>query len=657
MLNLMNRQTSQRVTPSAERRDFARHQLVILAVLLFVATLAVYSPVWGFGFVIVDDPTYVPENPHVIEGITLQSVKWSWTAFHDANWIPLTWLSLMFDTNVFGGRAGGYHLTNTLLHAANTVLLFLAIVTATQACAKSFVVAALFALHPLHVESVAWVAERKDVLSTLFGLLSLLAYIRFATRAGVWRLAVSFIFFVLSLLSKQTLVTLPFVFLLLDYWPLGRLKLNSGVSPAAAKPAPSGHRPARMAASRVGLTLSNPRRPTLGLIAEKIPFFAASVGFSAAALIAQSHGGAVIALTTVSFVNRCANAIVAYAAYLAKAVFPQSLAVYYPHLRESLNSTDIGLAAVLLLAITAAVTGFVRRYPFLFVGWFWYLGTLVPMIGLVQIGSQQMADRYTYFPLIGIFVGVTWLVPELVPAGLLRTRVLPVAALAGLALLAATTYSQISYWHDSVTLLRHAMDSTPDNPIVHQFLGSAYLEEGSAREGAEELEKAIRLAPANVPLHIELGDALQQLGRLNEAAAEYRKALALDPKSAQAHSNLGLVFYKRREYEDAKQQYRQALEIDPDFLPAHVNLAALCFSVADYAGAIDHSERVLRLAPDATGSEMCIAMSLRAQGRLNEAIRRVQHVVDLKPDDPVAREELSRTLAMKNAARKEKALP
>ena len=351
-----------------------------------------------------------------------------------------------------------------------------------------------------------------------------------------------------------------------------------------------------------------------------------------------------------SFAAHCTNAVIVYAAYLGKTIFPQNLAVYYPHPHENLDWTAIGLAATLLLVITAAAIVCVRRYAFLFVGWFWYLGTLVPTIGLVQIGSQQMADRYTYFPLIGLFLGVTWLVPELVPAGLLRTRVLPAAVLASVVLLAATTYSQISYWHDSVTLLRHSMECTPDNSVAHEFLGSAYLSEGQVSEGAEELEKAIRLVPAYAPLHLDLGDALQQLGRLDEAAAQYREALALDPQSPQAHTELGLVLFKRRQYEDAQRHYRQALEIDPDFVPARVNLAALCLTTEDYAGAINDSERVLRLQPDLPASQMCIAMALRGQGHLDAAIRRFQHVMELTPNDPIARDELARTLAMKQHA-------
>jgi len=546
----MNRLKDPRATPSPTERDALRRLDLVWAVLLFAATLLVYAQVWGFGFANMDDPEYVG-NPVVWQGITLRSLKWSLTATVEANWIPLTWISFMLDTNLYGYRPGGYHLTNVLLHAANGVLLFFALAAATRARAKSAVVAALFALHPLHVESVAWISERKDVLSTLFGLLSLLAYVRYATRGNGWRLGTSFLFFVCSLLSKPTLVTLPFVFLLLDYWPLDRFSLVGSVPRAPVRP--SSRRGARQSAAvRVDPALSDRRRRLLGLIVEKLPFFLASAAFSAVALLTQSKGGAVMELGRLSFAARATNAIYVYMAYLEKTIFPQNLAAYYPHPREGLSWTAICLAAALLLAISAAAIGGLRRFPFLFVGWFWYLGTLVPTIGLVQIGSQLMADRYTYFPLIGIFLAVAWLVPELVPQGFLRTRVLPAAVLASIVMLAATAYIQIGYWHDSVTLMRHSMESTPDNPAAHEYLGYAYLEQESVREAAEELETAVRMAPAYLPTHIELARALHRLGRPDEAIGQFREALAIDPRSAEAHADLGQIFLERRQYEDAR---------------------------------------------------------------------------------------------------------
>jgi protein O-mannosyl-transferase len=629
---------------SVERQEIWKLADLLLSGLLIAATIGVYAQVRNFGFVIVDDPSYVPQNPHVLEGLTIGGLKWSWTSIHDFNWIPLTWLSLMLDTNVYSGRAGGYHITNIVLHAANAVILYLAIAAATGARGRSAAVAALFALHPLHVESVAWIAERKDVLSTLFGLLSLLFYVRYAAGGGRRKLWASTSFLVLSLLSKQTLVTLPFVFLLLDYWPLARWKSAGSESLDLKQSVRRSRQPQREATVSGSQIRARQRK----LVAEKIPCFVVSGVFSTIALFAQSHGGAVVAFHETSLSARIANAVLAYAGYLEKAINPQCLAVYYPHPGESLDWTVLGSSAVVLLVTTVIVVYWARRYPFLFVGWFWFLGTLVPMIGLVQIGSQQMADRYTYFPLIGIFLAISWLVPELVPAGPLRDRVLPATAVASLALLAVTTYSQISYWHDSVALLSHSLECTADNTRARQYLGIAYLQEGSPHEGVEELQKAVRLSPAQVDLRNQLGDALQYLGRLDEAATQYREALALDPQSPQVQTNLGLVFQKQGKFEEAKREYRQALNLDKDFVPAHINTAALCFATGDYAGAIEHSQRVLDLQPAATDSELCIAMSLRQQGHFDEAIRRIQHVLVLKPDDPVARQELARTKSMNN---------
>jgi protein O-mannosyl-transferase len=651
----MTRVKDRRPVASAERQETRRRGDWIMGGLLFAATLLVYAQVWEFGFVTVDDSAYVPGNPYVLQGLTPQSVIWSWTAVHDSNWIPFTWLSLMLDTNLYHGRPGGYHVTNALLHAVNAVLLFVALLMATRARGKSAVVAALFALHPLHVESVAWVAERKDVLSTLFGFLSIVAYVRYATRGG-WRwLAASVGFMVGSLLSKQTLVTLPFVLLLLDYWPLGRLRWGTAVLANPAKAAASAKGAARTRGrgreetAPVLWPIPERQQPVRRLLLEKIPFFVVAALFCGVALMAQSKTGAVMSLTGLPFRVRVTNGIVVYVAYLGKTLFPQNLAVYYPHPHEQLTWTVVGLAAGLLVAISAAAVVFVRRFPYVFVGWFWYVGTLVPMIGLVQIGSQQMADRYTYFPLVGLFLAGTWLIPALVPEGALRTRLLPAATVAGLVLLAATTFSQITYWHDSVTLMRHSMECTPDNSVAHEFLGSAYISEGAYQEGIDELQKAIQMVPAYAPLHVDRAAALRQLGRLEEAAAEYREALALEPQSAETRTNLAFVLFKLHHDDEAREQYRHALEIDPNYVPAHINLAALCLMEKDLTGALQHSEDALRLQPNLPAAEMCIGMALRGQQKLDESIRHFERVLELTPDDPIARDELERTRALKNA--------
>ena len=584
---------------------------------------------------------YVTDNAYVQQGLTRAGVAWSFTTVHDANWIPLTWISLMLDTDVYGVRPGGYHVTNALLHAVNTVLLLLALTRATGNLLRSGFVAALFALHPLHVESVAWIAERKDVLSIFFGLLSLWTYVRYATGAKRWNLAASWLCLLASLAAKQTLVTLPFVFLLLDYWPLKRW------TAAAPSPQPS-EKPAKPRGKKGSgaVTPPDPRpapttHPVLRLLIEKIPFFAVAAIFCGVALHAQRAYGAVIALQGISFPLRCLNAIDVYAAYLGKTLVPTNLAVYYPHPFGSLSWIAVGLAAALLVAVSAAAVVFVRRFPFLFVGWCWYLGTLVPMIGLVQIGSQQMGDRYTYFPLIGVFLAVTWLVPELVPAGVLRTRVLPAAAAASLLLLAGTCYAQIAYWHDSLTLLRHSEESTADSGAIHEFLGSAELLEGDPNEAIKELKKAETFSPNYAPVRQNLGTAYQKLGRFDEAAAEYQAAIDLGERSPELYVDLGVSLFNRSQIEASKTQFRQALAIDPNFVPANYNLALACSETHDYAGAVTYGERAIQLDPGLAGAHVCVALALRAQGHLAEAIRHMQQAVELEPNDQAARQELA----------------
>jgi tetratricopeptide (TPR) repeat protein len=598
----------------------------------------------------VDDPAYVTANGPVQHGLSLQGIVWSFTNIHDSNWIPFTWMSLMLDSSIYGVRPWGYHLTNVLLHAANGVLLFAALALATHSPEKSAFVAALFVLHPLHVESVAWIAERKDVLSTFFGMLSLLLYVRYALGATRMNLAASFLFLVASLLTKQTLVTLPFVFLLLDFWPLDRVKTGAVLERWRAPP--PYHGPLTSESEPVHKTISGPasvQQYSLGrLIIEKIPFFAASFIFSAVAAMAQSSGGAVRAFQLLPLYARAMNAVSVYVAYLWKAIYPHALAVYYPYPQAELNATVVTLCAALLLAITGVALVYLRRFPYLAVGWFWYLGTLLPMIGLVQIGSQRMADRYTYFPLIGIFLAVAWLVPELVPSGFARMRVLPALAVAAVALLGVTAFQQVRLWRNNVILLRYAKDCTNDHLLAHQFLGSALLDDGQVNESLAELEEAVRLGPWSAAAHYGYGLALQKAGRFDEAVAEYRAALSIDDRLAEAHNNLGFLLLKRRRLDEARKHYLRAIEIDETLVDARVNLAFLELTLKDYPQAINHAERALALGPQfSTACRLCIALALEGEGRLDEAISKLQEVVAADPDDQIARQQLNRALAIK----------
>jgi protein O-mannosyl-transferase len=601
---------------AAERFARWRRPLTLGAVLI-ATTLIVYAQAWRFGFVLFDDPTYVSENPRVQAGLSLETFAWSFTTFRDGNWIPFTWLSLMLDTTVFGFHATGYHVTNVLLHVANTVLVFAFLARATGNQLRSACVAGLFALHPLHVESVAWVTERKDVLSTVFGLLALLTYVNYATGRGRWNFAACVICFVASLLSKQTLVTLPFVLLLLDFWPLNRFSERSA---------------------------------RLRLIAEKIPLLAISVIACVVTVTAQRSGHNVASLASFSLIARCLNAVVAYGTYLAKTFVPYHLSVFYPHPGEHFFALAVAVAAALLTAVSVAAIVSIRRRPYLFVGWAWYLGTLVPMIGIVQVGRQQMADRYTYFPLIGIFLAVVWLTADLVRGSVRVRRVLAGAAVTVLIVCAAATFVQAGYWHDSISLFRHAYECDEDNPVAASALGNRLVETGQIKEGLALLESAVRLAPKDAEAHFSLAVGLEKSGQTDAAAQEYETALALDDWDPRAHTNLARILWTRNQLQEARQHFLRAIEIDPDHVSAYVNLAALCGQMGDFAGSVAYNQQALQLEP---GSSIChynLALALRAQGRFDDAIRHFDDVLHLSPNDADATRERARTLEMRRGS-------
>jgi Tfp pilus assembly protein PilF len=603
-----------RTRPTWSDRLRASRRPLVLASLLVGATLLVYAQTWWFGYVLIDDPIEVSGNPRVQAGPTLQNFVWCFTSFFDGNWIPLTWLSLMLDTKLFGFRAGGYHFTNVLFHAANTVLLFVFLARATGSELRSACVAALFALHPLHVESVAWITERKDVLSLFFGLLSLLAYVRYAKSRGRLPYALCLSAFVASLLSKQTLVTLPFLLLLLDFWPLGRMQAK--------------------ALARLSL--------------EKLPFLAVSIVFSVVTVFAQKVGNGMQTLVTIPFSVRIENAVVAYAAYLEKTFVPRDLVVYYPHPGGAFSWLAIGISAAVLLAVSGAAIASVRRLPYFFVGWSWFLGTLVPMIGLVQVGSQQMADRYTYFPLIGLFIALVWLIADLVPAGALRTGFLPVATLCGLAALAATAFVQVGYWRDDLALFRHALEGAEDNPFTRNKIGCALVQRGELSEAIDQFQHALRLGPNWVDPQYNLGLVYQRQGHPDDAAACYRKVLVINDQHADAHNNLGAILLDRGANAEAKQHFQRAAQIAPTRVEPERNLAAVSLKTGDYAEAIAASQRALAIDPRQLECRYILVEALLAQRRWDEAAQQLEIILKLNPGDGKARSELIRTLSKRH---------
>jgi protein O-mannosyl-transferase len=567
------------------RRPFLSGRAIGLAAILVASTLAIYGQVYGFGFLDFDDPAYVPENPHVLAGLTTVGVHWAFTTVHDSNWIPFTWLSLMADASVYGTWAGGYHLTNLVLHTANVLLVFAALGRMTGDLGRSALVAAFFAVHPLHVESVAWIAERKDVLSLFFGLASINAYLAYCQdRRAAW-LVCAWLGFVCSLLAKQTLVTLPFLLLLLDFGAFDHWQFE-----------------------RVG------RR-----IVEKIPFFIAAVTFCMVAIVAQSHGNALRPLTSLPLAGRCLNAVAAYGLYAYRTAFPIQLAPFYPFSDAKRLVTLAAVSAAFLGLTTWFCVAQARKRAMVLVGWLWFLGALVPMIGLVQIGGQQTADRYMYFPAIGLYAAVAWLIPTAGATRAMTAWLRPAAATAVVASFACLAFFQVGYWHDSVTLFRHALTVTDDNAMSRLSLGSALLERGQVDEAIAHLQRATELDPHDSQVHFALGGGLQLADRSREAMAEYRKCLSIDEHYGAAHNNLGLMLLQAGEYGDAQSELLRALELDENDYRALVNLALLEGERHDYERAIAYSKRALAIDPRLEVCHRLIDAASRSDGKLAEA--------------------------------------
>jgi protein O-mannosyl-transferase len=623
------------LAPAADKAAPPRKPLLrstfILGALLVALTLAVYGQTCGFNFIVLDDPSYVKWNRFVLDGLKWSSLRWAVSQFNDANWIPLTWLSLMLDATIYHNWPDGYHITNVILHVANVLLVFTVFTRMTQSAARSAFVAALFAVHPLHVESVAWITERKDVLCTLFGLLSLWSYVSYAQMQRRRQYVAAFVFLTLSLLAKQTFVTLPCVFLLLDYWPLGRF----GITWDSRR-------------SDASETEAAPERPTgfRRLVIEKIPFFGLVAVFSAIAVVAQSRGG-IRSLETYPFGARILNAISAYGWYAWKALVPLDLAIFYPHRLERLRPIDVVVPAAFLVVATALAILNVRRRPYLIVGWLWYLGTLFPLIGLIQIGKQRVADRYAYLPLLGLYLAVAWLVPSLVPNWRLRRWLLPTAALGAIAVYAFLGFKQVTLWSDDVKLFQHALAVTENNAMTRCSLGCALLGQGDAKSAIANIEESIRLDPDDALAHDDLGSAYQAAKRLKEAAREYRKAIEIKEDSASPHEGLGTILSEWHQYDEARKEFNRALEIEPKAAMSYYNLSRLCEDERKYDEAILYAERGLEVDPEYVECQRQIAHVLAAQGRLNEALDAYKKVVVMSPSDTESRLKIHELTAKK----------
>jgi tetratricopeptide (TPR) repeat protein len=529
--------------PGAPRRRASR---VVLALLLLALTVAVFLPATRNGFVDYDDDRYLTKNPVVRAGLTAGGARWAFTSFAAANWHPLTWLSHMLDVELFGMDPARHHRTSVLLHGANAALMLLVLAGLTGALLPSALVAALFALHPLHVESVAWAAERKDVLAALFWWLALGAHLRYVRRPSSARYAATALLFLAGLLAKPMLVTLPLVLLLLDWWPLGRTRPPGGD--------PSARGQLRLLGTR--------------LLAEKLPLLGLAAASSAVTYLAQARGGAVQA---VPLGERWAGVALAYAAYLEKTLAPAGLVFFYPR-PEPLPALSAAGALLLLAGLTFLSLRWLRRRPWLAVGWLWYLGTLVPVVGVVPVGLQAIADRYTYLPLTGVFLALAWSARPLaarLPGGRVAAGI-AVAAL--LVPLAAMTRLQIGHWRGSETLFRHALAVSPRNAIALTNLGFTLGEAGRVGEAVPLLEEAMRLRPRDPKPPQVLGTLLGMAGRLAEAESLLRRALALGMDTAEVHSHLGIVLLQTGRAAEARERFLAAVRIDPRYPEAHYNL-------------------------------------------------------------------------------------
>lgn len=608
-------------------------------------TLGVYFQVIDHGFILFDDDMYLTRNAHVQAGLTHDSIKWAFATTFLGNWHPLTWVSLMLDVELFGMNAGAHHMVSVALHIVNTVLLWIVLTRMTGAPGSNgaewrcLVVAALFALHPVHVESVAWASERKDVLCWLFGLLSLWAYAAFAQRGGWWRYVLVLVFLALGLMAKAMLVTLPCLMLVLDFWPLKR---SSSISK---------------------------------LIAEKIPMILLVGAISLATVLSQADAGAVQSIEGMSLIDRVSNATVSYARYLDKMVRPVDMTVFYPYHGRS-PIWLIAMCAGLLIAITSAAIALRRKAPYVLVGWLWYVGTLVPVIGLLQVGQQAMADRYTYIPYIGVFITLVWAGADLIRNKRAAYAVTIVVVMA----LTVTSFFQIRTWRSNETVFQHAIDVTTDNFLAHRNLAQGYEMEdrhqearhhyveaakvrpndaiilaslgthhaklGESAQAIPYLQRAVEIKPQYVDAHNNLGMALSAVGRRREAIAQFQTAIRIDPAKPEAHHNLGLTLFDERRYQDAVTALEKLVSIQPNHPMVYVDLGMAYARAGQYDAAIYNFNLQLKTSPHRRGeTHYRLGAALAATKRYVDAARHLREASRIEPNNVSILKMTARVLA------------
>ncbi len=588
-----------------------RWRVAAACLVLAAITFAVFGQTLRHPFIDFDDDNYVYENPVVVRGLTLTGIVWAFTSSHSYNWHPLTWLSHMLDCQLYGLNPGGHHLTNVLLHTASVIALFLILRQMTGALWRSAFVAAVFAIHPLRVESVAWVAERKDVLSGLFFMLAIGAYVRYARRPGsLARYGLVVLLFAMGLMCKPMLVTLPLVLLLLDYWPLQRVE---------------------------------PRKLS-GLVVEKLPLLALSAASCIATLYA--HTALIIPTGSLSLPLRLANALVSCMLYLGQMVYPAGLALFYPYAYNGPPPWEVALAGILLASLSVVAWGERRKQPWLLVGWLWYLVMLLPVAGIIQVGVQAHADRYTYLPQIGIYVAVTWLAAEWGAKGRVGQVALGGLMTAMLAVLMVCAWKQTAYWQNGETLWTHTIACTSGNAVAHSGLGNLLPKE-RVDEAIIQYQEALQINPRYPEAHLNLGNALLQKGGVDEAITHYQKALQFKPYYAKAHYNLGIALFQKGRVDEAITHYQQAVQIRPDFAEAHDNLGVALSQKGRVDEAITQFQQALQINPAFADAHNDLGHALQQKGRVGEAIAHFQKALQINPDNAEAHNNLGYALQQK----------
>jgi tetratricopeptide (TPR) repeat protein len=605
--------------------EYTGRQTFLVCLLLVLVTAAVYFPVATHRFINFDDPDYVTGNPYVQAGLRPESIRWALTGVFSSNWHPLTWMSHMLDCQIYGQKPGGHHITNVIFHLANTVLVFLLLKFMTRAFWRSAFVAALFALHPLHVESVAWVAERKDVLSGFFGLLTLLAYAKYATqkpeanpkaetRKRMFYYSLAFVLFALGLMSKPMLVTWPFVMLLLDYWPLNR-----------------GH-----------------GRIWFPLVMEKLPFFGLTAASCVMTFFVQKASGAVVPLNDTPIAARVANAVVSYGHYLAKTFWPSKLAVFYPYEQLSWDSGEVVGAFAVIVLLTGTALWVWKRKPYWPVGWFWFVGILVPVIGIVQVGKQAFADRYMYLPHIGLFVALAWGAAE----AMARVRWPRWSAFAtGGAIVAIATIitsHQVTFWRDTKSLFDHTIAVTSRNHVAYTVIATELVESNKLAEATEDCRLALEYSPCYPEAHNTLGAIYAKQEKFDEAIASYKRALECDPNYGDPYYGLANVYLKQKKYGEAELQARESLRRAPIHIPSMYALASALHNEGKLDEAADYYRQLIRMNPNLFSPHRFLGNVLATQGNVDAAIEQYRVAAKIRPDDAETHAVLGVMLMQKN---------